>query len=112
MFQKELRNLRVNLTSNLMIMKEKRSFQQWRIRQKNIMNSKKEKKFKYLRYKPKTQNTSEIDELSDQPETPTSEHQKLLSSPVLKRKTTQIFDKNLTNKTLLKTITTTLSKPY
>ena len=50
------------------------------------MNIEKEKTFNYLKYKPKTQNAFEINKSSDQPEGPTTEHQKLQYFTVLKKK--------------------------
>ena len=41
---------------------------------KNILNSEKKKPFNYLKYKRKTQNTSKINDSSNQTETPVSEH--------------------------------------
>ena len=64
MFQKELRKLKENLTSNLIIMKKKISFQH--------LEQRKRKNFDYSKHKSKTQNNSEIHEPSDQTETPTS----------------------------------------
>ena len=60
-----------------MIMKEKRSFQHFKRmmnKAKNISNSEKKKTFNYLNYKRKTQNTSKINNSSNQTETPASEH--------------------------------------
>ena len=53
---------------------------------KKHLEQRKRKTFNYLKYKPKTQNAFETNQSSDQPERPTTEHQKPLSSSVLKKK--------------------------